>query len=130
MWQTLQDSSLNTAEHLIHMATQELEQILGISNELAKAIQKVALDTVSARRPAEALDALFSSGPDQVETPVDGGETPASASSSGDTISETPEATTSEVAADQADIKSENVVDPITVDTSTGETVEKQEPSK
>ena len=130
MWQTLQDSSLNTAEHLIHLATQELEQILSISDELAKAIQKVALDTVSARRPAEALDALFSSGPDQVETPVDGGETPASASSSGDTISETPEAATSEVAADQADIKSENVVDPITVDTSTGETVEKQEPSK
>ncbi|MED5377422.1 MAG: transcription termination/antitermination protein NusA, partial [Acidobacteriota bacterium] len=130
MWQTLQDSSLNTAEHLIHLATQELEQILSISDELAKAIQKVALDTVSARRPAEALDALFSSGPDQVETPVDGGETPASASSSGDTISETPEAATSEVAADQADMKSENVVDPITADTSTGEIVEKQEPSK
>ena len=128
MWQTLQDSSLNTAEPLIHLATQELEQILGISDELAKAIQKVALDTVSARRPAEALDALFGSGPDQVETPVDGGETPASASS--DTISETPEAATSEVAADQTDIKSENVVDPITVDTSTSETVEKQEPSK
>tara|TARA_B100001964_G_scaffold63075_1_gene71778 strand:+ start:33610 stop:35130 length:1521 start_codon:yes stop_codon:yes gene_type:complete len=128
MWQTLQDSSLNTAEPLIHLATQELEQILGISDELAKAIQKVALDTVSARRPAEALDALFGSGPDQVETPVDGGETPASASS--DTISETPEAATSEVAADQTDIKSENVVDPVTVDTSTSETVEKQEPSK
>ena len=98
-------------------------------DELATAIQKVALDTVSARRPAEALDALFSAGPDQVETALDQSKTVV-ATSSGDTISEVADATTSEVANDHADIKSKDVVDPIAVDASTGETAKTQEPSK
>ena len=129
MWQTLQDSSLNTVERLIHQTTQELGQILGIGDELATAIQKVALDTVSARRPAEALDALFSADPDQVETALNQSKTGV-ATSSGDTISEVADATTSEVANDHADIKSKDVVDPIAGDASTGETAKTQEPSK
>ena len=129
MWQTLQDSSLNTVERLIHQTTQDLVRILSISDELATAIQKVALDTVSARRPAEALDALFDAGPDQVETPIDESETVV-ATSSGDTISEVSDAATSEVTTDHADIKSEEVVDPTVVDASTGETPETQEPAK
>jgi hypothetical protein len=52
------------------------------------------------------------------------------ATSSGDTISEVADATTSEVANDHADIKSKDVVEPIAVDASTGETAKTQEPTK
>ena len=129
MWQTLQESSLSTAERLMDLPTPDLAQILGTDNALAIAVQEAARSALAANQPATALDALFDTGESQADAVLGKIETEKSAASR-DAASEAAATAAVAVTTKSADGEPADGTDEVTAQTPIADSTGTQEPSE
>ena len=129
MWQTLQESSLSTAERLIDLPTPDLAQILGTDNALAIAVQEAARSALAANQPATALDALFDTGESQADAVLGEIGTEKSAASR-DAASEAAATAAVAVTTKSADGEPADGTDEVTAQTPIADSTGTQEPSE